>query len=84
RAFNSTINIILERLWYHAEIPVISLHGVRHTHASLLLYEGVAVASVAKRLGHAKITTTQKTNLHIIQELQNKDNDKVMHHISQL
>lgn len=84
RAFNSTINIILERLCYQAEIPVISIHGLRHTHASLLLYEGVSVASVAKRLGHANITTTQKTYLHIIQELENKDNDKVMHHLSQL
>lgn len=30
------------------------------------------------RLGHASMTTTQKTCLHIIQELENKDVDLVM------
>ena len=52
-------------------IPVISVHGLRHTHASILLYAGVSVASVARLLGHASMTTTQKTYLHVIQELEN-------------
>ena len=51
---------------------------LRHTHASLLLFAGVSIASVARRLGHASMTTTQKTYLHIIQELENKDVDLVM------
>lgn len=52
--------------------------SIRHTHASLLLFAGVSIASVARRLGHASMTTTQKTYLHIIQELENKDVDLVM------
>lgn len=84
RVFNSTVNNILARHCIQQGIPVISIHGLRHTHASLLLYEGVSVASVAKRLGHANTTTTQSTYLHIIQELENKDNNKVLHHLSQL
>lgn len=84
RVFNSTINGLLEKYCYKLDIPTISIHGLRHTHASLLLYEGVSVASVAKRLGHANTTTTQETYLHIIEELENKDNDKVLHHLSQL
>jgi integrase len=84
RVFNSTINQLLEKYCYKLDIPTISIHGLRHTHASLLLYEGVSVASVAKRLGHANTTTTQETYLHIIEELENKDNDKVLHHLSQL
>ncbi len=59
-------------------MPVISIHGLRHTHASLLLYTGVSTASVARRLGHSSINTTQKTYLHIIQELENKDVNLVM------
>ena len=84
RVFNSTVNGLLEKYCYKLDIPTISIHGLRHTHASLLLYEGVSVASVAKRLGHANTTTTQETYIHIIEELENKDNDKVLHHLSQL
>lgn len=84
RLFNSTVNGLLEKYCYKLDIPTISVHGLRHTHASLLLYEGVSVASVAKRLGHANTTTTQETYIHIIEELENKDNDKVLHHLSQL
>lgn len=65
-------------------IPVISIHGLRHTHASLLLFTGVSIASVARRLGHSSMTTTQKTYLHIIQELENKDIDLVMRSLSSL
>ena len=84
RVFNSTVNGLLEKYCYKLDIPTISVHGLRHTHASLLLYEGVSVASVAKRLGHANTTTTQETYIHIIEELENKDHDKVLHHLSQL
>lgn len=84
RVFNSTINFKLNQYCRRAGIPVISIHGLRHTHASLLLFEGVSIASVAKRLGHANTITTQQTYLHIIQELENKDNDKVMQHLSKL
>ncbi len=78
KVYNSTINDKLGRLCKQCKIPVISIHGLRHTHASLLLYTGVSTASVARRLGHSSISTTQKTYLHIIQELENKDVDLVM------
>ena len=82
--YNSTVNSILERHCKSANIPVISIHGLRHTHASLLLFAGVSIASVARRLGHASMTTTQKTYLHIIQELENKYVDLVMRSLSSL
>lgn len=66
------------------DIPIISIHGLRHTHASLLLFAGVSIASVARRLGHSNITTTQKTYLHIIQELESKDIDLIMRSLSNL
>ena len=82
--YNSTVNDILERHCKNANVPVITIHGLRHTHASLLLFAGVSIGSVARRLGHASMTTTQKTYLHIIQELENKDIDLVMRSLSEL
>lgn len=84
RVFNSTINHRLTILCKQAKVPVITIHGLRHTHASLLLFAGVSIATVAKRLGHSSITTTQKTYLHIINELESQDNDKIMHEMSVL
>lgn len=81
---NSTINDILERHCIRANVPIITIHGLRHTHASLLLFGGVSIASVAKRLGHSSMNTTEKTYLHIIQELENKDVDLVMRSLSGL
>jgi integrase len=84
KVYNSTVNDLLKRYCRNAKVPVISIHGLRHTHASLLLFAGVSIASVARRLGHASMTTTQKTYLHIIQELENKDVDLVMRSLSGL
>lgn len=84
KVYNSTVNDILSRYCREANIPEISIHGLRHTHASILLFAGVSIASVARRLGHASMTTTQKTYLHIIQELENRDVDLVMRSLSGL
>ncbi|MDO9628918.1 MAG: site-specific integrase [Acholeplasmataceae bacterium] len=84
KTYNSTINHSLNRHCKRLKLPQISIHGLRHTHASLLLFSGVSIASVARRLGHASMTTTQKTYLHIIHELENKDIDQIMRLLSGL
>lgn len=84
KIYNSTVNDALTRHCRECGISEISIHGLRHTHASLLLFAGVSIASVARILGHASMTTTQKTYLHIIQELENKDVDLVMRTLSGL
>ena len=84
KTYNSTVNGILMRVCKKSNIPVITIHGLRHTHASLLLFAGVSIASVARRLGHASMTTTQKTYLHIIHELESQDVDIIMRSLSGL
>ena len=84
KVYNSTVNDVLARHCRACGISEISIHGLRHTHASLLLFAGVSIASVARRLGHSNITTTQKTYLHIIQELESKDIDIIMRSLSNL
>lgn len=48
--------------WYNSnhndKLPYLNLHGFRHTHASLLLSNGVDLKKVAERLGHKDITIT--------------------------
>ncbi len=84
KVYNSTVNGILSRYCNEINIPEISIHGLRHTHASILLFAGVSIASVARRLGHSSMTTTQKTYLHIINELENRDVDLVMRSLAGL
>ena len=84
RIFNSTINSHLARRCKEANVPVITYHGLRHTHASILLFSGVSVPSVSRRLGHSSIATTQKVYLHIIKEMDNFDNDVIMKTLVQL
>lgn len=84
RPFNSTINNRLKVICRNCDIPMITVHSLRHTHASLLLYAGVSIATVAKRLGHSYMNITQKTYLHIINELESKDNDKIMSYLANL
>ena len=84
KVYNSTANTVLARHCERVGVPVISIHGLRHTHASLLLFAGVSIASVSKRLGHASMNTTQDTYLHVIRELENKDVDIVMRALSTL
>jgi len=84
RVFNSTVNEVLERKCKEAGVPVISLHSLRHTHASMLLTAGISIHSIAARLGHANVTTTQRVYTHILKELEAKDNDKLISQLEKL
>ena len=44
----------------------IRIHDFRHSHASLLLCQGISVVAVAKRLGHSNIEQTLNTYAHLM------------------
>ena len=48
-----------------AGLPVIRVHDFRHTHASLLVNEGINIQEIARRLGHAQIEMTWNTYSHL-------------------
>lgn len=48
-------------------IKRISMHGLRHTHASLLINKGVDVAYVSERLGHNTTQVTINTYYHYLE-----------------
>jgi integrase len=47
------------------QLPRIRLHDLRHTHATLLLADGVPVKVVSERLGHASATITLTVYQHV-------------------
>ncbi|EDO1091430.1 tyrosine-type recombinase/integrase, partial [Listeria monocytogenes] len=51
RQFNSTINNFLAAKCKETGITQISFHALRHTHASVLLAEGVSIHTISARLG---------------------------------
>lgn len=53
-------------------LPHIKFHDLRHTHATLLLCEGVDIKTIQKRLGHSDIKTTLNTYAHVLEELDEK------------
>ena len=48
-------------------LPYFTPHSLRHTHATLLIAEGVSIPTVSRRLGHSSIATTSKIYIHAIQ-----------------
>ena len=46
-------------------LPHITMHGLRHTYASMLIASGVPVSEVSAQLGHASIDITLRTYTHL-------------------
>lgn len=53
-----------------AGVKVIRLHDARHTHACLMLKQGIHPKVIQERLGHASIAITLDTYSHVAPELQ--------------
>ena len=53
-------------------IPFISPHGFRHTHASLLFEAGYSIEEVMERLGHSDIQTTMNIYTHVSSDRKEK------------
>lgn len=75
KALNNGVSDLLTEAGIDEEL---TFHGLRHTHASILLYQKMSIPYIAHRLGHKNVSTTIKTYLHIIQELETEENDKVL------
>lgn len=48
-----------------AGLPHIRIHDFRHTHASLLVNEGINIQEIARRLGHSDVQMTWNTYSHL-------------------
>ncbi|TLG79727.1 site-specific integrase [Vagococcus zengguangii] len=64
QAPNDWLYNILEKY----SLPKITLHGFRHTHASLLFESGASIKEVQERLGHKDVKTTMNIYAHVTPE----------------
>lgn len=69
----NAINKSLKRACIRADIPVVTSHALRHTHASLLLMNDINIAYISRRLGHKDITITTEVYSHLLKELEMKN-----------
>lgn len=56
---------LLRRLGRRVNIPRIRFHDLRHTHATLLLEDGLDAKYVSQRLGHDSVQTTLELYGHV-------------------
>ena len=71
---NVKINKTLKSILKELKIDSISFHGLRHTHASTLIYKkNVSIEYIADRLGHSTTETTHKHYAHLLKELKEED-----------
>ena len=57
--------------WFHDfikrhNLPDIKVHNLRHTNATLLIFNGTDIKTVSQRLGHANVSTTGNLYTHAI------------------
>jgi integrase len=63
----NSVSATVSRLCRRTGMPKgASLHVLRHSHASLLLSEGVDLATVSERMGHSNVRTTAEIYSHAL------------------
>jgi integrase len=66
----STVSHAFKKTLHRAGLPLMPLHSLRHTHATLLLQAGIHPRVVMERLGHSSIRVTLDTYSHVVGGLQ--------------
>lgn len=85
RIFNMshpTVRRRLDSILDELNLTPITTHGLRHSHASYLLYRGVSINYVSARLGHANVSITQRVYAHMLQEEKQREQEHVVEILS--
>lgn len=67
--FSTGLNSIFNRLVREAKLPETTIHGLRHTHATILMNNGIPVKAIAERLGNTP-EMIHTVYGHILQEME--------------
>lgn len=82
--FNSTLNNKLKRACRNAGVPEITLHSLRHEHATYLVSQGISSMAVAERLGHADDSVTRAVYIHRLETEKARDDKEILQKIANL
>lgn len=82
--YNSTLNNWLKRACQKAGVPEVTLHSLRHEHATYLVSQGISSMAVAERLGHADDTVTRSVYIHRLETEKARDNREIAQKIASL
>ena len=68
KVFKKIIRRYNEDINHHEKLPEITLHGLRHTSATLLIAQNIDVKTVSGRLGHSETSTTMDIYAHALKK----------------
>lgn len=68
----------LKKTCKELEIPMLTIHCLRHTHCSILIFKEISIHYISKRLGHKNVIETLKTYSHVVDEMEQKQDDKIV------
>lgn len=74
---NEKLNILVKRHNLHS----ITIHGLRHTHASFLFEAGANIKEVQERLGHSDIQMRMNVYTHVTDTLKEQTAEKFQKYI---
>ncbi len=74
-AANSCLRKQLDKLGIKKEY--FHFHSLRHTHVALLLFKGVQLYAISKRLGHSNMSMTASVYAYMIDELRQQSDDQI-------
>lgn len=74
---------LLKKIRKKCEIDPITVHGLRHTHCTLLIESGASLKEVQDRMGHEDESMVLKVYLHINEEKKTEVGTNFANHIAQ-
>lgn len=78
RIHSSQLNNVLADVLRELDIEPITMHKLRHTHASYLLSKAIPEKLIAKRLGHSDTTMLRRVYGHLLKDTEDAGNQRIM------
>jgi integrase len=68
----------LDKFGKRHNLPHINPHAFRHTYASILISQGIDIATISKTLGHEKVSTTTDFYAQLMEEASEKASETIV------
>lgn len=72
----------LKKIISDNDLRPITVHGLRHTYATMMLESGLTLKDVSERLGHASIEITSDLYIHVTEKRKIENTNQVMEYLN--